>query len=212
MSIYIEKVKDNVLLKFIPGTRNEELIIPDYVEVIGTGICNPEPECNFLNDTFIVDNWDFFAVKRLVIPNTVKVIKPGAFWNIPNLEEIVIDENSPAGKLIDGVLFSKDGKRLICCPAARTGEYTVPEGVEIIGENGFDHSNLEKIILPDGLKEIENDVFFVGYDIKEVYIPATVQKIGTGIFDCCDEPIIKAPKGSYAIQYALEHEIKYEEI
>lgn len=209
MSIYIEKVKDKELLKYIPGTKTEELIIPDYIEIIGTGICNPEPECNCLNNSFIIENWQyFFAVKRIVIPNSVKIIKPAAFGNIPNLEEIIIDENSSAAKIMDGVLFSKDGKRLICCPPTKTGEYTVPAGVETIGENGFYWSNLEKIILPEGLKEIEDDCF-LGAEMKEIYIPCSVQKIGDRIFDYCFEFTLKVAKDSYAEQYAKENDIPF---
>ena len=40
--------------------------------------------------------------------------------------------------VVDGVIFSADGKTLIKYPDDKIGEeYTVPEGTEVIGENAF---------------------------------------------------------------------------
>ena len=45
-----------------------------------------------------------------------------------------VSPDHPTLTSVDGVLFSKDGTRLILFPAGRTGElYSVPEGTKVIG-------------------------------------------------------------------------------
>lgn len=63
--------------------------------------------------------------------------------------------------MIDGVIFSADGKILIEYPRERIDEkYVVPEGTEIIGEEAFlSTAYLHEITLPISLKEIRDGAF-----------------------------------------------------
>jgi len=63
--------------------------------------------------------------------------------------------------MIDGVIFSADGKILIEYPRERIDEkYVVPEGTEIIGEEAFlSTAYLHEITLPTSLKEIRGRAF-----------------------------------------------------
>ena len=84
---------------------------------------------------------------------------------------------------IDGNLFSRDGKTLICAKVS-SGIFTVPDGTEIIGEHsciGLPQETM--IVIPESVKEIK------GYLWKD---------------------IIRAAKGSYAEQYARKHNIDIE--
>ena len=215
--VYIVIKNGSILQKYIPGTKIEELLIPEDIEVIGTGICCPPPECEVLSNSakHAFYNWDdFFHVKRIHIPSSVKRIEPAAFMSINNLEAFSLEDGCTAAKLNDGVLFSKDGTRLICCPPQKEDKYIVPDGVEIIGENAFDRTCMEAVIFPNSLKEIEDDIFNGSFAIKTVYIPASVKKIGVRLFDDLhdENPTIQAPAGSFAIKYAKENGYDYEEV
>lgn len=63
--------------------------------------------------------------------------------------------------IIDGVIFSADGKTLIKYPRERIDEkYVIPEGTEIIGEEAFlSTAYLHEITLPTSLKEIRSRAF-----------------------------------------------------
>lgn len=57
-----------------------------------------------------------------------------------NLEAFTCDEDHQYFKVVDGVFFSKDGRKLIAYPPARIAEnntYEIPEGVEFIYVNAF---------------------------------------------------------------------------
>ena len=53
-------------------------------------------------------------------------------------------------KAVDGVLYSKDGARLVVYPYAKTGDsFTIPEGVTQIDEMAFGYSKFTALTLPD---------------------------------------------------------------
>lgn len=85
-----------------------------------------------------------------------------------------VDENNQYYKDIDGVLFSKDGTRLVCYPSNKPGrEYEIPEGVTKIDElafysyTGVEKDYLKVITIPDSL---------------DIELPVT----GTNILNVCN--------------------------
>ena len=84
------------------------------------------------------------------------------------------------------VLLSRDGKTLLhagCWLGTDGDGYIVPDGVEIIRSYAFAESiNLTTVTLPDSLREIGGCAFF-NTALKELHIPAGVERIGTMITD-----------------------------
>lgn len=91
-------------------------------------------------------------IKSIFIPRTVTDIRgyrPGAhdplrkkesaaFTNLPNLEQITVDEENPRYCDIDGVLIDKDENRLVHYPISKHGlQYTIPEGIESVADYAF---------------------------------------------------------------------------
>lgn len=78
-----------------------------------------------------------------------------------------------------GVIYSKDGKRLIKIPENFQGVYTVKEGTEIICDWAIcDIDNIEEIILPNSLKYVGERNFAYLAPIKTLCIPKSVIWIG----------------------------------
>jgi len=99
------------------------------------------------------------------------------------LKNIFVDENNPYYKDLDGILFTKDEKTIVRYPVGRTEtQYTVPDGVTVIGLSAFSNSELEEILLPDGLLEIGEDAFWDSV-ISSIDIPNTVTSIGGWAFN-----------------------------
>ena len=78
---------------------------------------------------------------------------------IKSFTEFIVEDGNQYFQAIDGVLFSKDTKRLVAFPAAKTledGIYEMPEGVEKIDElsfslaglSGYSTGNLRTVVLP----------------------------------------------------------------
>lgn len=88
-----------------------------------------------------------------------------------------------------------------------------PNSVKTIGEECFDGCrSLRRVHLPEGLETMESYMFYGCINLENVYIPASVKKIGDCIFIGCNNFSISAPKGSFAIAYAKESGISYEEV
>lgn len=118
---------------------------------------------------YFVVRADLPRVQTLIIPSTVTHIAtmsgdcscgPYGYKDNP-FSEILVDERNEKFSSVDGILFSKDGKELICYPCGRKNkEYHIPEGVEIIREEAFlNVEHLEHVYLPRSLEEIEEGAF-----------------------------------------------------
>lgn len=108
---------------------------------------------------------------------------------------------------------------------------SIPNSVQIIGEYSFDGlaelktvcissgvthicknafaecAQLEEILLPTGLESVDYRAFGNCTALKQVIMPDTVTYINDFTFEKCDLLSIHAPAGSYAEQYAKEHNI-----
>lgn len=97
------------------------------------------------------------AIKSIALPKGVANIGNGAFGNCSSLTAIEVDNDNASYEDIDGVLFSKDGKRLISYPAGKGGAYTVPDGVETIASMAISYcEELTELTVPEGVVSIEN--------------------------------------------------------
>ena len=89
-------------------------------------------------------------------------------------------------QLIDGVLFSEEGKTLLECPKDKKGKYTIPQEVTTIGEKAFAFcADLTEIAIPPSVKTIGDWAFYECAGLTEVDIPASVKTIGDWAFAGC---------------------------
>lgn len=151
------------------------------------------------------------TAEKINIPASIEYISAdNPFAPCVNLTEITVDEASEYYCTVDGVLFTKDMKKLVCYPAKKSGtSYTVPEGVEHLGIASFSETSLEEIILPDSINQINRHAFSFNENLesldlsntaletvdimtfaqctslKEVLLPETVTEIKLGAFISC---------------------------
>lgn len=155
---------------------NETLVIPASVEVIG-GIYNP----NVSNTT--LENYMDITVYETGSHNFYD-------FGVANFKEFVVEDGNKAFKDIDGVLYSKDGKRLVSYPACKEGaSYEIPEGVEYIDELAFSSNRgnatetLKTLTLPDSYtikKYGEQSSLTINYEnslANALYIASDVEEV-----------------------------------
>lgn len=159
----------------------KEITIPNGVETIGGGAFGGT------------------ALEKLFIPESVKYCDHLFDFNI--LKEITVDENNKNYYSKDGCLFRKSDNVLLLYPYGneRT-EYTIPDGTTGIDYYAFfrgtaklktltipgsvktlkkwtaAYSNLDKVILNEGVECILKYAF-VNCNFKEIYIPKSVTTI-----------------------------------
>ncbi len=109
------------------------------------------------------------------------------------LAQIQVQENNPYYKSVDGVLFSKDGSRLLVYPAGKPGSsYTVPSGVTHIGDYAFvGCTRLAELILSEGVTTVGKNAFGAGFykynNLESITIPATVTQLGDYALAFCNK-------------------------
>lgn len=79
------------------------------------------------------------SLATVTIPDSVMSIGANLFVNYSQLSTSV-SSNHPTLATIDGVLFNKPRKTLICYPEGFTAtSYTIPNGIVTIGDDAFDN-------------------------------------------------------------------------
>ena len=112
--------------------------------------------------------------------------KDGKFENLVlNLALQKIDSDSFE---YDGdAVYTNNKKRLVYCMSQETS-FTIPEGVEIIGEMAFRGKKaLKNVIIANSVKEIEHDAFYDCDELDNIYVPAGVKVVRSYAFAECDK-------------------------
>ena len=101
------------------------------------------------------------GLTSITIPDSVKSIGGGAFKDCTDLTSINVDTRNPKYKSIDGVLFSKDGTKLIKYPEGKNADnYTVSDSVTSVGKWAFyGCTGLTSINIPDSVTSIGEAAF-----------------------------------------------------
>ena len=112
--------------------------------------------------------------------------KDGKFENLVlNLALQKID--SDCFEFDGNAVYSNDMKRLVYC-MSQEASFTIPEGVEVIGEMAFrGKKTLKNVIIASSVKEIEHDAFYDCDELDNVYVPAGVKVVKSYAFAECDK-------------------------
>ena len=155
-----------------------------------------------------IESFCLFDFTSFTLPEQLEVLESNAFvycnFNVLRIESTLpaqellnsfydcmvvtyeVPEDHPLYQVIDGVLFSKDGKTLLAYPNGRQDEhYDVPAGVEHIWPYAFGTDYLKTISLPIGLKTIADAAFAGCGRLQSIAVPLTVTEIGKDAFWCC---------------------------
>ena len=98
------------------------------------------------------------SLTRLTIPDSVTSIEGNPFRHLA--AEILVSPQNPAISVVDGVVFNKDGTRLIACPNNKAGAYAIPQGVLEIGTHAFENCNdLTDVTIPASVVSIVGNPF-----------------------------------------------------
>lgn len=149
--------------------------------------------------------FDYTKIKNIIIPNYITHIGANPFKSCKDLISIKISPDHPTIAQIDDVLFSKSDKRLICYPRFVTrANYSIPEGIKIVGKHAFGYSMIRNISIPESVSEIENSAFLGCYSLEKISIPDSVNKLGSCAFWGCDHLIeVEIGSGIKRLEYRL---------
>ena len=99
--------------------------------------------------------------------------------------EMVCKQNAVEDEF--GVKYSRDWKRLLRAPRSLRGEYSIREGVKVIGDSAFQGcESLTSINIPNSVTTIGNWAFEGCNSLTSINIPNSVTTIGDWAFGECD--------------------------
>lgn len=143
------------------------------------------------------------SLQTINIPASVSTINYDTFQGCNSMKEIAVDEENEHFYSIDGVLFTSDisltwifdeiydvsedsFSALMYYPAAKEGtSFTIPD-VDLIFSSAFHSSqNLEEVIIPEGIKNLNDYCFSMSKSLKTVSLPSTLEYIGQAAFYEC---------------------------
>ena len=118
-----------------------------------------------------IGDWAFYgcsSLTNITLPSSLTYIGSNPFMGCKNL---MLNNNSPHFKVIDGMLLGSEGTHLITYFGKGT-EFIVPVFVKSIGESAFSGcSSLTNITLPEGLTTIGYSAFRGCSSLTVLYIP-----------------------------------------
>ncbi len=138
------------------------ITIPDSVIGIGSSAfanCTSLTSVTIGDSVTSIGNYAFYnstSLTSVTFGDSVTSIGDFAFINCTSLKNIIVDENNPSYKDIDGNLYSKDGKTLIQYAIGKTAtSFAIPNSVTSIGKGAFyGCTSLTSITIPDSVTSI----------------------------------------------------------
>ena len=126
------------------------------------------------------------SLRSVTIPSSVTNIGNGAFGACHNLTDIFVDRQNRRYNSVSGVLFNDEDNVLVSYPAGKSGVYSIPLTVAVIGAGAFSGCNsLESVTIPSSVTTIGDSAFSNCYSLESVIIPSSVTTIGDNAFSDC---------------------------
>ncbi len=195
-----------------------EIEIPQNTTSIGTNAFN---DCSSLvnvkfpenGNSIIIEDYAFSgcgSLKGIYLSEFVKSVGYGTFSGCSNLENIDVAKGNAYYSSDDGILYNDDKSLILRCPEGKAGVMIIPEGTLSVGDNAFHGCrSLVGVSLPEGMESIGWGAYSACSGLKGIEIPGSVSSIGSKAFENCSNLTVYGTEGSYAQQYAQEHDIPF---
>lgn len=119
------------------------------------------------------------SLNKIEFPASLTDIEGELFYGCNNLESIFVDFDNPKFLSVNGVLYTKDRKKIVAYPNAKGKDYKIIDGTEYIENFAFKSCiDLENLRLPKSIRVIGDNVFYGCDKLKKVCIPNDLEKIG----------------------------------
>lgn len=166
--------------------------IPDSVKSIGNdafSYCEGLETVSGMDGVESIGHSAFSDCKRLTtvtIPGKVTSIGATPFVGCESLTAIDVAAGNPTYRSEDGVLYGDGGKTLHAFPSGKSGDFSIPDGVESIGSSAFAYcAGLTGVTIPDSVTSIGNNAFSSCTGLTDVVIPDSVNDMGNAVFSTC---------------------------
>lgn len=184
----------------------EEVIISEGIESIGDRCFNNAVTLKSVELPSTIKELSFTNCKNLKnvkFNGEVNKIENLSFYGCSSLETLIIPDSISD----DGILQSA----FLNCSALNS--INIPDAVTIIYEWTFSNcTSLNQLTLSENITSIKRGAFENCTSLEKINIYEKCTEIADNAFDGCDKLTIYGIKGSYAEQYANEHNIPFNQL
>ena len=92
--------------------------------------------------------------------------------------------SSPEFMEIDGIAYTRNGKKLVACSAGKE-HVVIPDGVKTIGKYAFANCRLKSVVIPDSVTAIKTSAFSECKNLESVVFGKNLEAIGDDAFESC---------------------------
>lgn len=133
-------------------------------------------------------------LSKFEIPSSVRQLDMSVFGACHNIMEgkeyqlknVYVAAGNPYYQSHDGVVYTKDGKKIVWYPEGRKdSSYVVREGVDTVGEYAMSNEYLDTIFLPDSVTVISQYAFNSAVRLRNLNLPENLTEIGACAFATC---------------------------
>lgn len=121
---------------------------------------------------------------NVYIKADVSALNVEVFDNI-KVTSFSVDSKNKYFKAIDGVLYTKNGKKLVRYPSGRKGAFTIPGTATSIAQNAFRGCLITDIQIPESITIIGSGAFYQCNKLEKINIPSKIKKLGKTMFYNC---------------------------
>ena len=175
------------------GSKLRSISIPGNVECIGKSAFD---HCHGMQKIYLheglktIGDYAFYnirALESITIPASVTEIGADIFGGCLNLKEINVAPGSSVFSVSDGALINVRDGILMAYPMSRkTERVVIPAGVKRINEDAFYGCKyIKQVVFPDGLLEIGNDAFRNCDGLISLDLPDSVEQLGSYAINGC---------------------------
>ena len=182
-------IEGNTLVSYPRDRMDAHYTVPDGVEIIG--------EYAFCGNEWLV---------HVTLPESVRIIEDDAFADCWNLRRVDMPST------LEYLGWGAFAQTYVNC--------TIPEGITELPDAAFCSAWMEgTVIIPEGVTNIGWECFAFGYDITDIYLPASLETLGgetfqqgatfwyIWAFNSVDEGethmTVHAPAGTEAARFAM---------
>jgi hypothetical protein len=181
------KVVETIGMNAFEGcTKLDNVVMPESLTVIGDKAFNG---CTVLKNVTFGTNLEKIgdsafrgtAITEVYLPASASdVTWYGTALLFSNtLESLTISPDNESYVIKDGIVYAKDMSAALYCPPYLTGERIVYAD---ISKSAFSDSKLSVVTIADGVKKIDNGAFMGASNLRELFIPDSVEEIGQTCF------------------------------
>ena len=191
-------------------TSLKEIKISEKIKTIPTGAFL---KCRTLSTVILPENLEGInnfafamctSLSEINIPNNLKYISIFAFVCCYKLKETVKEVRSKFLKDSKTVIENDNGiivlKKFFHSKVSLE-EYYVEDTINKIGSRAFENCSIKKIILPNSVRKIDEEAFYLYLSLEEIIIPDSVTEIGNRAFFGTEIKNINIPNSISEIGY-----------